>query len=509
MPRLKRQLRQHWERKKYVYFRVIIIVVALVAVIWGATVMVEQEGEHKDVVKALSGTPEEKYQQALDVAHGGDLEQARVMMLRLARLSDSADEPLGYGKAHLWVAKDILPQFKPDFLWAFPGIGGGDNVRLGKDDKVNMAQRHLEHAVALLPDSEEAVVLLAGAMLAQGRRNQSLDVLMHAIGHPVSPHPGLHAPLAHVLTKQGDDLALKERAWHLFSSLGQDAGLGRRSDLAERVQYVLSALILKKYENADIAIRRLEARFPLRKMADGGLRMADGGESGVSEAGQVMALRMAYHYHRAVSLFAEVRSDPSMGYQKVVDELEQVLLIQPELGPAIDAMSFIAIQEPGQQQRVQRILQQLSSKQAVLSHQAKSKIALALARLAPESAGSGRVHLEAAIAEDPDNAEAMLQLIELLVRENEPDYQYIGKLAEKVLRGCQPSQRAQANLMLGLSQARLKRWTDAIVSLEKALPGQVDKNRVHRLLAEAYGALGKTGIAAEHMKLSQGAGSAR
>ena len=120
-----------------------LVVASLVIVFWLASFLVKEEGQHKQVVRGMTGTPEQRYMQALDLVAEGDLKQARVVMFRLARLGESADRPLGHGKAHLWVAADKLTHFNPGFIWEFPGLddGQGNKIRLPKDEKILTAQK--------------------------------------------------------------------------------------------------------------------------------------------------------------------------------------------------------------------------------------------------------------------------------------------------------------------------------------------------------------------------------
>ena len=118
----KSKFKRHMYLHRQTYVIVGVVSAALVLVVWLANFLVKEEGKHKEVVKALTGTQEQRYQGALGLVAEGDIKQARVVMFRLARLGDSPDRPLGYGKAHLWVASDELTHFDPGFIWKFPGL---------------------------------------------------------------------------------------------------------------------------------------------------------------------------------------------------------------------------------------------------------------------------------------------------------------------------------------------------------------------------------------------------
>ncbi len=59
--------------------------------------------------------------------------------------------------------------------------------------------------------------------------------------------------------------------------------------------------------------------------------------------------------------------------------------------------------------------------------------------------------------------------MELLANEEQPDYPRILKVATELLPVCQKDQRAECHYMMGLAQARLGNWHEAIVALEKSL----------------------------------------
>lgn len=486
---------------KQTYLSVSLIVSALVIVLWLANFLIREETRHVETVKAMSGSPEKRYGEALELAAAGDIKQARIAMDRLARLGESADRPLGHGKAHYWVAADKLSHFSPDFIWSFPGLnrGRGMTMRLPRDEKTLLSQQHLAHAVALNPELEEAVVLWAATLVAQGERNEAVEVLMQAITHPDHPHPGLHVPLAHVLAMEGNDLQLQEMAWHMFESLGKRVRY-RGADITERINYTISTIILKKYENADIAVRMLEARLP-----SGQSRERDEMDPEAELlAKRVQALRMAYHYHRAIAGFMELGSSPSPQHEKVVDELEQVVGIAPDCESAIAALSHIAGKSEAQASRVQGILEKVLATAKMQKSRTKSQVNISLAKLAPKAQGSSRKFLEDAVASNPKNGEAVLQLVWLLLEDDEPDYPRIEKLLQQSLDTCAPQFRADLNHQLGEVHVGKKKWTKAIIVLEQSLAGASDKRRVHGLLAQAYTAVGQSGMAEGHRKILLG-----
>ncbi|WP_435893009.1 hypothetical protein [Oceaniferula spumae] len=457
----------------------------------------DKDEEYIEDVAASSGTYEMQYKKALTTLKEGDSALGRVAMYRLARLGDKPENPLGFGKAHLWVAQEKLANFDANFIWSFPVESEGGEAAeippLDQSEEVITAQRHLQHAIGLNPEIESAYILLAASYTAQGKRNQAVDVLLSAVTSEVAPHPELHVPLANVLAMPGENLALEERAWHLFSTYGQS----RSSDVADKVSYVLSALILKKDENAEATLRRLEAQFPTAK------KVAKRGED---ETGyeQAKALRMAYHYHRAIRQYKEIKDRSSEGFQPVISELQKVLDAKPGNKAAIQALSSMAARVPTLRERVQGIVQKSLTEVESTNVETKADTSLALALSLDRNDPARSTYLERAISEDSKNGEAMLVLAEDLVAKSSPEVRKIEKLVENAMKHVSQDKRARCLKLLGFADVRNKKWKEAIVHLEQAMGGIDDKREIHQWLAEAYEALGQIEIAALHRaKLTQ------
>ena len=477
-----RRVKRHIKRKKAVYLRISLVVVLLVIAIWSAEQMNLKEDEHAEVVKALTGTADERFQVGKEKAVEGEMAEARTIMLRLARLGDSADKPVGYGPAHLWVAQEILKHVKTDFMQVFPfssggvGAGGTESTtdsttekasspvwRLDRDE-VLRAQRHLEHAVALNPELKEASVLLAATYAVQKNRNQAVDILLNAVTHAKHPNPALHVPLANVLTMSGDD-----------------------------------ALFLKKDDNADITIRRLE----MEKLGGWEVEKSRGEE--VTKEDQVRALRMAYYYHRAIRNYQLSNSDIKRGYAAVVDDLERVLEIQPDCAAAVGGLSLIASRDAGLRPRLQKILQKVLLQERKEKHQDSlshltSDISLSLAMMEDESnLTAKKKYLEQAVQANPNNEEALVRLAQILVAAPQlkvSDYDRIKELAQRGLQQeslkKDPVLLAECYAVLGQVYVKTKQWSKAIVALERSLAGLKNTKSVKILLIEAYTATGQT-----------------
>ena len=499
--RKRKKIQRHLKLYRSTYLSLLLIISSSVIIMVLANMLIKEESRYKTTVKKLVGSPEQRYKKALSLVIEGDDKQAWVMMFNLARLGDSAENPLGYGKAHLWVANDKLSHFKSDFIWQFPGLDqrGESMLALPEDEETAKIQLHLSHAVALNPELEKAYPLWAATLVSQGKRNQAVEVLMDAVGHEDQPHPQLQVALAHVLAMKGNDLELKGRMLYLFDTLGRTTRHSRGTDISGRITYILSAIILRRYEIADNALQILESRFATNRANNSEPQSS----KKASPAQQVKALRMAYHYSRAIAAFEKLPSGAVSGFTEMTDELEQVLRAKPDCESAIEALSYIAERDPSQKVRIKGILQKvLAASKASRGSKSQSQVNISLATLDPAASEDRRRLLEQAVKSDPQNADAILKLAQVLLAEDEPDYARVEQMIRKSLRSCDAIYHADLNHRLGEVQVHFQKWQPAIVSLERSLSKASDQGAVHQLLAKAYAAIGQSDIAEQHQKLA-------
>jgi len=498
-----RKMRRHFKRFKSVYAMIALIGGLIVFAIWGAEVMMEKESDYVEVVSAMTGTEEERYQEALKLIESGDKQRGRIAMQRLARLGESADEPLGYGKAHLWMAEDILSHFQHDFIWDFPMqvTKKGGEFQIGDEKEMRLAQRHLEHAISLTPELAKAPELLAALLATQGRKSEAVGVLISAITHAKAPQPKLVIPLSNIAVfpaSKEEELRLKEYLLHTFAILGDQLSFAREGDLSLRAKYALSALLLNKFENTEVVIQGLEARYDFPSK---GLEEDSGRCNRVSNYQQVRSLRLAFHYSRAVQRMLGVDSDSLSKYESVVEDLAQALKVKPDCLPVVHALSKIAAREPKLKTKIKSILESALSNKETASAEVRSQMNLALF-LVGEDQREGDVHyLKKAIAENPSNGIALLEMAQWIRSKKPVDFHEIGELSARALNLLPQERKAECYLILGVSKIHRKEWVEAIVFLERALSEQKRTGEVHRLLAAAYQGAGRKSLAQKHLKL--------
>ncbi len=499
--RKRKKIQRHLKLYRSTYWSLLLIVASSVIVMVLANMLIKEESRYKTTVKKLVGSPEQRYNKALSLLVEGDDKQAWVMMFNLARLGDSEDDPLGYGKAHLWIANDKLSHFNDDFIWQFPGLDQRKQgvLALPEDEETAGIQLHLSHAVALNPELEKAYCLWAATLVSQGKRNQAVEVLMNGICNEDKPHPSLQVPLAHVIAMKGNNLELKDRMLYLFDTLGRTTRHSRGTDISGRITYILSAIILRRYDIADNALQILESRFATNRTNNSDPESSKKS----SPAQQVKALRMAYHYSQAIAAFKKLPSGAVSGFTEMTNELEQVLRVKPDCESAIEALSYIAERDVSQRERAKSILQEvLSASQKANNSKSQSQVNITLATLDPSATQDKRELLEQAVETDPQNTDAIIQLAQVLLAEAEPDYSRVEQMIRKALRSSGNVYHADLYHRLGEVQVNDQKWQPAIVSLEKSISKASDQAAVHQLLAEAYAAIGQSKIAEQHQKLA-------
>ena len=157
------------------------------------------------------------------------------------------------------------------------------------------------------------------------------------------------------------------------------------------------------------------------------------------------------------------------GFDKVLDELAQVVRVQPECDSAIAALSYIAERDASQRERVANVLQEvLSTTTSARNSQAKSRVNISLATLDPGATKDRRKLLEDAVLSDPGNAEAILQLTQDLLAEENPDHSRVEQMIRKALRSCDQIYHPDLYHRLGEVQVHHENWQGAIVSLRES-----------------------------------------
>ena len=468
------------------------------------------------------------YEDALALAKDGKIAEARRVMMRLAPLSEVAEQPLGNGAAHLWLAQSLLGDFKGEFLEAFPlnyyvgnpsmapAVFRGEAVQ-------NEITRHLEHAVALSPELKDGHLLLASIAMAKGKREESISILMRGLAYAGdSQGEGLHDSLLLVLanasTFKGDDLSLKEQVWLEFSTLGREVSRSNKAGLSKRLEYAASALLLQKYEVVDIVTRKIERDFKSTGRELSSVKLAH-------------SLRVAGHYFRAINLLnaahesgdyasvaievaASQKLDP--GNVFLIDALRRIASAHPVLRPKIKALLEQGAESDGakgstssaassaQNSELKNGVQNLEGNLEESLEESRARTHFLLSELSDTSADV-QSHLKSALENTPDDPEILLAYVRVKLMENTPAYPELGLFLDRAVvhAGRSFDKMAELDLARGQVFLGLNKKIAAIAALEQALSrteDAKDKKIIHALLATAYQQAGHPVIAAAHLE---------
>jgi len=495
--KFKKRIRKHIAT----YLKVVGVVAVFTVVVWVALQPEKNVNTPSwDGTKsALMGVSyDEKYEEAMALVASGKKRDARVLMDKMAPLSEGRIKPRGYALAHVWMAKDLLGGFKSDFLNTFPldarrGKSSKIPYTLPKEKTLLLAQWHLEHAISLNPELGEAPLALSAVWIARGKRASAVEVMIRAIADQEYPHPELQIPFSNLLTYAGDDLAMEDKAWHSLTVLGRSVAGASRENAGERVEYALNALILKKYDNVVSVIRKMERDFSNAKRFPHAEASIEG-------------MKVSVPYRKAVLLSgvaaSRSESEANLAYKAVVNTLGEVLAIDPNNVSAINALSTLAKSQPELQGMIKGILGKSTQTKQSSMGGAAARSHLILSNLTGNDVKEAKKHMEAAVLSSPDDADVLIGLAGLLIKEPQPDFARVGKLATDAIH----AKKVQGQVKIDPDYYRIQgeaflalgKWEPAIASLEVALPNHPDSKRMHRLLAKAYEAADQPELAMRH-----------
>ena len=522
--KLSKRLKQ-WRRKlaqnRHIYLIVLLCLGVLGAGVWNASRddgSPAQEVDFGDSLTSAMARSRSKasYDDALALANEGKVAEARMVMIRLAPLSEVAEQPLGHGEAHLWMAKYLLGDFNGKFLQVFPldYYAGNPGVApsIFRDEKVRgQITRHLEHAIALSPELEEGYLLLASMKMAAAKRKEAVSVLMRGLSYGGDAdggqvHDGLLFVLANTATFKGDDLALKEQIWHVFSTLGREVSGSNKAGLGERMEYAASALLLQKYEVVDIVVQKIERDFKNTSRGVNSLKVAN-------------SLRVATHYFRSIDLLNVAHE--SGDYSAVAVEVAAAQKLDPSNVHLIDALRRMASRYPALRLEIKALLEEGKQDESQKSgggtegsvqntipnlEQSMARTYFLLSELSDTPADNQR-YLRNALESAPDDPEILLAYVQGQLTEDAPAYSELRKLLDRAAGHIDASfdQLAGLHLVSGQVFLGLDKKNAAIAAFEQALSkveNAEDKKTIHALLAKVYQQAGHPTIAAAHLERS-------
>jgi tetratricopeptide (TPR) repeat protein len=394
----------------------------------------------RTVVDDSGGDCRRLYELAVASLKQRDDELARRLMARIAPVG-----ALGYGPAHLWLAKDLLRRKRQ--------LSGED---------VAVLESHLRHAIAG-KQHFEARVLLARLYASTQRLPDAVE-LMETV---VEAKPEAHVELARWNARLDDLDAAKHHA-------------------RQATEYCQLRLAV---DPQDIDVRLL--------LAESQLLLGDAAKAfGILREGLANSrdqrLRDAL-VQLHVLLSDAVRKRDETKLEAAIQILEKALAIDPGHALVLERLSSLCAQREPDRERVRAILQQ----SLAYGHEsAAAHFILGTIASVDEDYDTAVRQLEKSLELRPEMAAAMNNLAWCLAHGPEPDLNRALKLVDQAL-AIAPD-RAQYLETRGQIRAKLGDWNDAIVDLERALPGIPDCVQLHQTLALAYEKTGEAEKARAH-----------
>lgn len=389
--------------------------------------------------------PTTRYALARLAEHEGDLPRAHRLMSHLAPTTGSGHPP-----AHFWMAKQLL-----------------ESQAQGTADDGDALVHHLEEALNSPDSRQQAHEWLGQLHLA----NEDLDKAATHLEAAAARRPELYLTLAEIRARQKDDAhllkALKLADEHFQDRVERDA-----NDVAARVSLAKGKFIGGDYEEAE------------RILLDG---ITNADDRRLREALTRVYVAMADQY----------TSDNPQDLAERLGLLTKALDYTPNHPDTLNRLATFVQYTGPEADTARAMLKDLLANGEI---PATVHLVLGSAAAADGRWNEARLHLEQAYRADKRLPAVLNNLAWALTNADPPELDRALSLADAAveLAPTHPEIRATR----GQIQARLERWHDAISDLELALADFPDRATLHKVLADAYAALGDDEMAERHRVLA-------
>ncbi len=390
--------------------------------------------------------PQHQFRLALAAEQQGRQDRARELMRRIAPRDEQ-----GYAEAHFWLARDLLTHqraFTPELVAAI--------------------EHHLNTALSSEQVAREAHVLLGELSL----RQKELDQAVTHFEKAVEQHP---------------ELGLKLAQLHLLRRENARA----ESQLKRSMQYFrLRAEKSSKDIEAHLAWAQCETLLGNPSEAERIIRKA---HQQSEDPRYAQALARLY-----LLGFDRLRREQPEAIERALVLLEEAIALAPNDPHALARLSDFAQIDGSARDEVRRILKQIvaGGRPTVAAH-------LLLGVLAGEDGDfeAAETHFELGLALRPEGFALLNNLAWLMTIGESPDLDRALQLIEIAYRK-QPD-HPEVLETRGQILAKLGRWRECVVDLEKARPSMPERRRVHETLALAYENIGDQELADMHRELAE------
>jgi tetratricopeptide (TPR) repeat protein len=389
--------------------------------------------------------PEHQFRLALAAQEQGRLDQAREIMNRIA-----PGDRLGYPEAHFRIARD---------LFSGQATGSGDLPRV--------VEHHLTASLRSPRAAPQAHSALGELLLRQKRIDDAIPHLEKAAEH----RPELGVTLGQVYLLQGEasqaSAQLKRASEHFAQVATEDENNLEATLMWARCELLQGKLAQAERILQDACARSDDPRLPT-------------------------ALSRLY-----LLQFDRLRQQEPADLERALVLLEAAANYAPNDRGLLSRLSGLAESSESVQDEVVMLLKQVivNGKPTATAHLVLGTI------LAKQGDSEGAAtHFLLGLELRPQMVQLMNNLAWTPAHADSPDLERALQLANAALQAA--PDHPEILETRGQIFAKLQRWTECIVDLEKARPAMPERSRVHATLALAYEKIGGQELAEKHRRLA-------
>ena len=403
--------------------------------------------------------PDYQYRLALGAERTGDADRADLIMRRIA-----PDDCAGYGPAHFWRAKQMVPE----------------NHRIPRS-RVSVLRHHLQCAAAHSNRNAEAAEMLAQLEFQDG----NVDAAISALEPAVRYCPELKLMLARLYEIQGD----RRRASSIAES---GVNIFRRrvekepDSVANRIQCARLLTFQGSFDRAVLVLQEGAARVHAEAVGELSRERRDDFNASIDQLRLELAdVLIAWH--------DGIRRKAPHDYPGRLRVLQLAVNTVPTDGRVLERLALLAAEgRHGATEAREALADALASGTAP----ATVHLLLSMEAQHRHDRDAEERHLRLALALNPRLAAAANNLAWLLAHDERPDLHSALALVQQAAEVVPDHPEIRATR--GVIYRKLGRTEDAIVDLESALAKLGDRADIHDELAGLYETLGDGELAERH-----------
>ena len=384
-------------------------------------------------------TEEAIYQSAETVAEEGDYETAYPQMLELAEQSE-------FNPAKLWIARSLIE----------------GNIDVDHDEALDQAAAFTAEVLAVEPDNARAQLIQASIYEAKGEYKQALAQLEIV----AKRFPQIQIQVVQVLRKMGQ----------------VDKANALAAEMVERLEGDGT------YERSTTKIRTLATLYA----SNGRFRkMEEVVSKGLEKYPNDRRLK------RSVTQLYSRLFDQVPDHELKLRMINLVAELSPDDPNITDRLATLAVSDPTRKDIFDKLKPRLEAADDI---SASIHAKLGVAAFKREDYAAARDHFETVVVAQPSSGSAANNLAWLLSKTEPVELDRALEMANRAVKSIPEDSGFRETR--GQIYLKMKRWTDAINDLTKALNGMPNDPAIHASLSTAYEKVGDLELARMHKRLS-------